>query len=143
MWTKHGFRTTRARSELMRNIKSKNTSPELVFKSLLRQSRIHFTTVNDKLPGKPDFVLKSYPIVIFIDGEFWHGYKWRRKKLSIKTNRSYWISKIEGNMVRDKKNNRLLKKGGWKVIRFWESQIKNDLCTCLEIIKKEQLSCFK
>jgi DNA mismatch endonuclease, patch repair protein len=132
MWSKHGFRTTPARSELMSKIKSKNTSPELEFKSLLRQAKIRFTTINKNLPGSPDFVLKLYPIAVFIDGEFWHGYKWNEKKSRIKKNRRYWIKKIESNLRRDRRTRKNLKAGNWVVIRFWSRQIKKNPKECLK-----------
>jgi len=84
-----------------------------------------------KLPGKPDIVIKKHNLVIFVDGEFWHGYRWKSKKPRIKANRQYWIAKIEGNIARDKKNNRMLKKQGFTVLRFWEQDIRKRLDTCL------------
>ncbi len=84
-----------------------------------------------KLPGKPDIVIKKRNLVIFVDGEFWHGYKWTSKKRRIKANREYWIAKIEGNIARDKKNNRLLKKQGFTVLRFWERDIRANLDECV------------
>lgn len=87
-----------------------------------------------KLPGKPDIVLRKHGLVIFVDGEFWHGYKWKTKKPKIKANTDYWIPKIEGNMARDRKNNRKLRNQGFIVLRFWEQQIRKDLDTCLQKI---------
>ncbi|MDB5122548.1 MAG: very short patch repair endonuclease [Mucilaginibacter sp.] len=134
MISKHGFETTVARSLLMSKIKSNNTKAEV----LLRKSvwklgyryRIHIST----LPGKPDIVFKSKKIVIFIDGEFWHGYKWDEKKTKIKSNKDYWIKKIERNIERDIQNQRTLSKMGYVVIRFWEHEVKKELETCLKKI---------
>ena len=88
------------------------------------------------MPEKPDIILNKYKIVIFIDGEFWHGYHWEEKKKKLKANRGYWIPKIEKNILRDRQNNRKLKKAGWKVVRFWEHQINKDTEKCLQKIKK-------
>jgi DNA mismatch endonuclease (patch repair protein) len=81
-----------------------------------------------ELPGRPDIVFTRARLAIFCDGDFWHGKAWeeRRAKLAEGTNPDYWIAKIERNMERDVRSNELLEKGGWTVLRFWESQIQND-----------------
>jgi len=65
---------------------------------------------------------------VFCDGDFWHGRNWqsRRKKLQQGANASYWVAKIASNIKRDRKNNRLLEKSGWHVIRVWETDILKD-----------------
>ncbi len=80
------------------------------------------------LPGKPDIVFPKDRVVVFCDGDFWHGRDWQRlsKKLRTGTNPSYWLPKIEGNRNRDRRNNRLLKREGWTVIRLWETDINRD-----------------
>ncbi|MBI4845136.1 MAG: very short patch repair endonuclease [Candidatus Omnitrophica bacterium] len=130
------FVTSPQRSSLMRKIRSKNTSPELCFVKALRQQKIKYSRSNQKIIGKPDIVIKAKKIAIFIDGSFWHGFDWRKKKLKIKANRAYWIPKIEKNILRDKKNNKALLQAGWAVIRFWEDDIKINLPMCLRKLKK-------
>lgn len=127
----NGFYTTKQRSELMSKIKGKNTSPEILLRKALWALGIRFRVDYKLLPGKPDIVSKKHKLVIFVDGEFWHGYKWADKKLKIKTNRDFWIPKIERNMQRDKENNLSLKSNGYKVFRFWEHEIKKDLERCV------------
>lgn len=107
----------------MKRIKSTNTKPELYFRKLLRKVGIEHNVNVKRLPGKPDITIPSSKIAVFIDGEFWHGYRWGIKKNKIKANRDYWIPKIEGNMTRDKRNRKLLRHEGWIVIRLWEKQI--------------------
>ena len=87
-----------------------------------------------KLPGRPDIVIFKYRLVIFVDGEFWHGYKWEEKREKIKSNRGFWIPKIERNMQRDIENNTQLNDAGWEVQRFWEKEVQKSLDTCLEKI---------
>ena len=72
-------------------------------------------------------VINKNKVIVFVDGEFWHGYNWEVKKKKIKTNRKFWIPKIERNMQRDKENSIALKKLGFKVLRFWEHEIVKDL----------------
>ena len=130
------FRTTKDRSALMKKIKSKDSMAEITLRKALWNNGIRFRKHLKDLPGKPDIVVNKHKIAIFVDGEFWHGYNWKRKRINIKSNRTYWLPKIEGNMRRDKRNNRVLKQLGWKVIRFWEYDIKNNLKSCSLTINK-------
>lgn len=119
----------------MSKIRAKNTQPEIILRKELSKRHYKLKSNYKKLFGTPDIVLLHKRVVIFIDGTFWHGYKWKEKKRSIKSNRTYWIPKIESNIRRDKKINRKLKKDGWKVIRIWEHQIKKDLPGVISKIK--------
>ena len=129
-----GFYTTPARSRLMAKVKSKNTKPEILFRKALWKIGVRYRIHDKSLPGSPDISMKKYKVVIFIDGEFWHGYEWEKKKLVIKTNRDFWIPKIERNMQRDRQNTLKLEQLGFKVFRFWEKDIKKDLLTCVNEI---------
>jgi len=125
------FTTTKKRSELMRRIKSINTKPEIAFRRALWSAGVRYRINSTDLPGKPDIVLKKQRIAVFIDGEFWHGFEWEKKKGTLKSNRAYWINKIEGNMARDRQNEAILESNGWRVLRFWETEIKTNLEYCL------------
>ncbi|WP_299533828.1 very short patch repair endonuclease [Ulvibacterium sp.] len=127
-----GFYTTPERSKIMGKIRGKNTKPELAFRKALWAAGYRYRVDYKKLIGKPDIALKKYKTVIFIDGEYWHGHNWEERKPKIKTNREFWIAKIERNMQRDKEVNLELKKSGYTVFRFWESKIKKELDACLE-----------
>ncbi len=135
--TKYGFETTQSRSLLMSKIKGKNTSPEIMLRKKLWSLGYRYRLNVAKLPGKPDIVIESKKLIIFIDGEFWHGHDWEAKKPTIKSNPEYWIKKIEGNMQRDLTNVIKLQSMGYKVIRFWEKQIKKHLELCVLKIKEE------
>lgn len=127
----NGFYTTKQRSELMGKIKSQNTKPELKLKKALWNLGYRYRKNLKKLPGSPDIVYSKHKLAIFVDGEFWHGYNWSEKKTKIKTNREFWIPKIERNIQRDKQNNKLLIDTGWHVIRFWENELKKDFDKCV------------
>ncbi len=127
-----GFYTTPERSKIMGKIRGKNTKPELAFRKALYAAGYRYRIDYKKLIGKPDVVLKKYKTAIFIDGEYWHGYNWQERKPKIKTNREFWIPKIERNMQRDREVNEELERLGYKVFRFWEREIKKDLDSCLE-----------
>ncbi|MBD0850538.1 very short patch repair endonuclease [Maribacter arenosus] len=127
-----GFYTTPERSKIMGKIRGKNTKPELAFRKALWAAGYRYRIDSRKLTGRPDVVLNKYKTVVFIDGEFWHGYNWRERKPKVKTNRDFWIAKIERNMQRDEEVNTELKGLGYAVFRFWEKEIKKDLEGCLQ-----------
>jgi len=93
-----------------------------------------------KVYGKPDLTMKRYKLAIFVDGEFWHGKDWEKRKQDHKTNQDFWFKKIERNIQRDKDVNDFLLKSGWKVLRFWGQDITKNLRTCtnkiLEVINE-------
>lgn len=87
-----------------------------------------------KLPGSPDIAITKYRIAIFVDGEFWHGYDWEHKREKLKSNREFWIEKIEENIQRDIRNDRLLRSTGWIPLHFWEKEVKKDLDGCIQTV---------
>ncbi len=127
-----GFYTTPERSKIMGKIRGKNTKPELAFRKALYATGYRYRIDYKKLIGRPDIVLKKYKTVIFIDGEYWHGHNWEERKKKIKTNREFWIPKLERNMQRDKEVNKELDRLGYKVFRFWEKEVKTELEICLK-----------
>lgn len=137
MSAKYTFITTIQRSIQMSKIKSKDTLPEILLRKALWRYGLRYRKNVSHLPGKPDLLILKSKIVIFVDGEFWHGYNWEEKKQRIKSNRDYWIAKIEGNIARDKKNNLLLLENDYTVMRFWQHEIKNNLDECINLILEE------
>ncbi len=126
-----GFYTTKKRSKIMSRIRGKNTKPELLFRKALWAKGVRYRVNSKKLPGKPDVSIQKYKLAIFIDGEFWHGYNWQERKSKLKSNRGFWIPKIERNMQRDSEVNLELKNLGYTVFRFWEREIKKELNKCI------------
>jgi len=82
-------------------------------------------------------VFPRVKVAIFCDGDFWHGRDWdeRKAKLGRGTNSRYWIAKIERNMARDAENQERLEIRGWRVLRFWESEIKKQQSAVLADIE--------
>lgn len=128
----NGFYTTKKRSRIMASIKGKNTKPEIRLRKALWHAGFRYRKNYKFLPGKPDIVSKKYKIAIFVDGEFWHGHRWETRKVTIKTNRAFWIPKIESNIQRDTKNNLALMSQGYKVFRFWEQEVRHELGQCVK-----------
>ncbi|WP_222982802.1 very short patch repair endonuclease [Flagellimonas meishanensis] len=129
-----GFYTTPERSKIMGQIRGKNTKPELTFRRALWNEGYRYRIDYKKLIGKPDIALKKYRTVVFIDGEFWHGHNWEERRDKIKSNREFWIPKIERNMQRDAEVNKALEQLGYKVFRFWESEVKKNLDASLKTV---------
>lgn len=124
------------RSKIMRAIKSKDTKEEILLSKALWRKGYRYRKNNRKIFGTPDLTFKKSKIAIFVDGEFFHGFNWEERKYQIKSNREYWIPKIERNIERDKKVNQFLIENNWKVIRFWSSFVKKNLQDCISIIEK-------
>lgn len=110
----------------MSKIRSKDTKLELYFKDLIKGHRFRY---QPKMLGNPDFALKKLKIAIFIDSCFWH--KCPKHFRKPQSNISYWEPKINRNVERKKEVNKQLRKQGWKVIRFWEHQIKKNPEKCV------------
>ncbi|MCL1834689.1 MAG: very short patch repair endonuclease [Oscillospiraceae bacterium] len=124
------------RSYIMSRIGSIDTSIEVLLRKALWHSGIRYRKNYSKLPGTPDIAITKYKIAIFCDGEFWHGKDWESKKTEIRSNRDYWISKIERNIGRDNEVNQRLCGSGWIVLRFWGKQILDDLTGCVNDINE-------
>ena len=114
--------------------KSKGTKLELLFGKLLWNAGIRYRKNDKTVFGKPDFVIRSYKIAIFCDGEFWHGRNWEERKNDHKSNCEFWYSKIEKNIERDIEVTKVLENQGWKVFRFWETEITKEPDVCLNLI---------
>ncbi len=125
--------TPEKRSWVMSRIRGTNTKIDLKMKKILLEMNCAYT-MYPKMYGNPDFIVTSKNIAIFCDGDFWHGYKYEEKK---KLPKKFWREKIEGNMIRDKKISRRLRRDGWSVLRFWEHDIEKKPKKCKRrIIKK-------
>jgi DNA mismatch endonuclease, patch repair protein len=120
----------------MSKIKSKRTTAEILLSKRLWALGIRYRLNYKKLPGSPDIAITKEKIVIFVDGEFWHGKDWEVKKTRIKNNSEYWIEKIEENIARDQRNNDRLIGLGWLPIHFWERDVLKNLNDCIMLITK-------
>jgi DNA mismatch endonuclease (patch repair protein) len=124
-----GKRSRNVVSYNMSQIRSKNTLLEEKLEEILRKTKLQYKK-HYNIIGKPDFAIPTLEIALFADSHFWHGYDWDQAKKKIKTNRDFWIKKIERNMERDSEVTSALTEMRWKVIRFWEHEIANDPDGC-------------
>ena len=99
----------KTRSYNMSRIRSKDTKPEILVRKFLFGKGFRYKLHDKTLPGKPDLVFLKYKIVIFIHGCFWHGHEGCKYFVVPKTRTKWWLNKINGNMVNDKKKKNSLK----------------------------------
>lgn len=126
--------TPEQRRRNMQTIRSKDTTIELRLRKALWERGVHYRKNYKKLIGKPDIAITKYKIAVFCDSDYWHGYDWKNRNQRIKSNRDYWVPKIERNMERDREVTSALQNEGWLVLRFWEWQIRKHLSECVETI---------
>jgi len=127
--------TPEQRHETMSNIKSKNTKLEKIVFDELKKRKVYFTKHCTDIIGKPDIVFKRKKIAVFIDSDFWHQNPNNPQRAKMpSSNEEYWSSKLKRNIERDKQVNSELKILGWRILRIWESEIKQDLNQSIEKI---------
>jgi DNA mismatch endonuclease (patch repair protein) len=105
-----------------------DTTPEILLRKALWAAGVRYRLHPPALIGRPDLVIARHRVVVFCDGDFWHGRKWskRKGKLAEGWNASYWVAKIERNRQRDRQVARVLRALGWTVVRVWESDVRRD-----------------
>lgn len=121
------------RSEIMRQVKSKNTKPELAVRSALHKRGLRYR-LNYPLPGKPDIVFVRARVVVFIDSCFWHGCPHHLRMPN--SNREYWETKIDRNIRRDAEINAEYARSEWKQLRLWEHELKKNFDLCVDQIEE-------
>lgn len=127
--------------KIMSAIPSKDTEPELMLRKALWKENLRYRVNYKRLPGKPDIVFTKYHVVVFCDGDYWHGHNWAIRGLSSLEDElagysEFWRLKILRNIARDTEVNQELKAQGWTVIRLWESDIRSNLNECVRIVKE-------
>lgn len=119
------------RSALMARIRGKHTNPERTIAALLLSAGFKFEQHTNDLPGRPDIAFRTLRVAIFIDGDFWHGWRFPLWKAKLTMP---WQSKIETTRKRDQRNFRKLRQQGWRVLRIWEHQVERDSSRCVNRI---------
>ena len=117
----------------MSQVRSRDTRPELVLRRAVHARGGRFRLHGADVPGRPDLVVRSRKVAVFVDGDLWHGNpaEWQRRgrdslAAMFPTRTSWWVSKIERNMARDREVNQKLTEQGWRVLRLWASDILVD-----------------
>jgi len=120
--------TPEQRSRAMKNVKLRDGSLEKLVQSELRARGVRFKRHVRALSGRPDIVLPDQRVAVFVDGDFWHG--WRLPTWEHKLSK-FWRDKLRANRRRDQRNSRRLRSQGWKVIRIWQHQLARDKAACI------------
>ena len=130
--------TPEQRHRNMKNIKSKDTSIEMILRKCLWHKGYRYRKNYKDLPGKPDIALTKYKIAIFCDSEYFHGKDWEELKPRLEkgNNPEFWIKKISRNIEWDEEVNKQLQFMGWTVLRFWGKEIKKDPEACIKVIEE-------
>jgi len=120
-----------ARSRNMSAIRSTENRTEVALRSALHRSGLRFRKYARDLPGNPDIVFRRARVAVFVDGDFWHARVLREDGLQALRarvagpNKSYWLQKFQRRVARDDEVNTSLRASGWRVLRFWESELKS------------------
>ena len=121
-------------SKRMAHVKTKKNSAEVMLAKSLWHRGYRYRLNYKALPGSPDVALTKYRIAIFIDGEFWHGKDFEQRKNKLKNNKDYWIEKIQENIDRDLRNDKLLRQMDWYPIHFWSNDVIKYCNQCIDEI---------
>ena len=116
--------TTEQRSWVMSRIRSGNTKPELIVRSLLHRAGFRFTLHRKDLPGRPDIVLPKYKTVVFVHGCFWHSHPNCKEATTPKTRTEFWQAKFTANVARDEAVREKLLEDGWRIATVWECALR-------------------
>lgn len=120
--------TSPERSAQMARVRGRDTKPEMRVRRALHAAGLRYRLHAKGLPGRPDLILPSRRVAVFVHGCFWHRHPDPDCKLARlpKSRLDFWLPKLEGNRARDDRNKAALEKLGWKVVEIWECQIKDD-----------------
>ena len=133
---KHQFlKTTPEISRRMSKVKTKRNKPETLLAKALWHKGYRYYLNNRKLLGTPDITISKFNIVIFIDGEFWHGKDIKEFESRNHNNKEYWLEKIQENIKHDSYVTKKLQQDVWNVIRFWSKDIMHYLDDCITVIE--------
>jgi DNA mismatch endonuclease (patch repair protein) len=124
------FLTKLERSRLMSRIRGRGTKCELALARILRRGGIKYRSQVKRLPGRPDFALVDRKVAIFVNGGFWHG-----RNLDLGRLAPFWRDKIVGNMRRDRRVQRALRRAGWSVVNLWDKDVTKNPEACLRRVR--------
>ena len=130
------LKTTPEVSKRMKALSHKISKAESVLAKALWHRGYRYRLNYKKLPGTPDIALTKYRIAIFVDGEFWHGKDFDKTKEKLKNNKDYWIEKIEENIQRDIRNDKLLRQMEWIPVHFWSEEVIKFTELCVNEIQE-------
>jgi DNA mismatch endonuclease (patch repair protein) len=135
--------TQAERSDLMRRVRSRNTSPEIAVRRIVHRLGYRYRLHDRGLPGNPDIVFPSRGKIILVHGCFWHGHRCRAGLNTPVSNTAYWTNKLSRNKERDQRNIRRLRKLGWNVLVVWECELARESLIKTLNLFLEETTCRK
>ncbi|QOR74099.1 very short patch repair endonuclease [Cruoricaptor ignavus] len=123
------------RRKAMQGNKATGTKIEVLLGKAMWAQGLRYRKNNRKIIGTPDFTFAKYKVAVFADGDFWHGKDWEKRRNKVGANAGFWYDKIERNIERDYKVTKQLCENGWTVLRFWETEIRQDADECARKVK--------
>ena len=132
-------RTPEITHKIMSSIKGRDTVPELMLRKAVWQMGLRYRVNDRRVCGKPDIVFSRVKLAVFCDGDYWHGHNWALRGFKdlddeLAHYKPFWAEKIRRNVEHDCHVNDMLTSEGWRVLRFWESSILNDVQRCVSIV---------
>jgi DNA mismatch endonuclease (patch repair protein) len=118
----------------MSRIRDRNTKPEKALRSALHAEGLRFRIHRRDIAGCPDVVFPAKKIAVFVDGCFWHGCP--EHQTMPRTNPAFWEKKLQRNRERDEAVTRTLESAGWKILRFWEHEVRREISSVVQAVKK-------
>ncbi len=121
----------------MSRVRSTETNIEVALRRALFATGLRYRKNYRKVIGCPDIAFVGTKVAIFCDSSFWHGRDMHSLEKRLRTNRVFWLNKINSNIARDRRVNQALNEAGWKVLRFWDEDIEHRLNECVKLICDE------
>lgn len=128
-----GPRDPAVTSRMMAAVRDKDSKAELRLRRALHAAGLRYRLHASDVPGRPDLVVRSRRLAVFVDGDMWHGNPEELKRRGrenlaelFPSRTEWWVAKIERNMARDREITERLQREGWTVIRFWEHDVLAD-----------------
>lgn len=130
-------------SRMMSRVRNKDSKAELALRRALHAAGVRYRLHAPDVTGRPDIVIRSRRIAVFVDGDLWHGNPdevRRRGRESLAelfpSRTEWWVAKIERTMARDREVTDTLRARGWKVIRLWEYDVLRDPVSCADTVRR-------
>lgn len=126
---------------VMQSNRGRDTKPELMLRRELHRRGVRYRLHPKDVVGRPDLVVRTLRVAVFVDGDFWHGNRWRLRGLArleedFHNNREFWVAKIRRNVQRDEEVNARLAESGWTVLRMWESEVLRDVTAVADRVQE-------
>lgn len=127
----------------MSRVRHKNSKAELALRRALHAAGVRYRLHAPDVTGRPDLVIRSRRLAVFVDGDLWHGNPdevRRRGRASLAdvfpSRTEWWVAKIERTMARDREVTEALRAQGWTVVRLWEHDVLRDPSACAEEVRR-------